>query len=69
MKAIGALFGANQGPQGPSAAEKAAQQDRVQEANRANAEADQKVALAARATTLRKSLAYRDDNKKSTLGG
>lgn len=68
MKAIGKLFGVKE-PEGPSAGEKAAQADRLQAANRADAEADQKVALAGRATSLRKTLAYRDDSKKASLGG
>lgn len=66
MKAIGSLFGIKSS--GPSEAEKAAQADRLNEANRADAEADQKVALAGRATSLRRALAYRDDSKKATLG-
>ncbi len=60
------LFGKK--PEGPSAAEKAAQQDRLQQASRAEAEADQKAALASRAGSLRRSLAYRDDRKKGALG-
>lgn len=66
MKAIGSLFGAK--AEGPSAAEQAAQADRMKQANTADAEADARVALAGRATSLRKSLAYRDD-RKGTLGG
>lgn len=65
MDAIGGLFG----NKGPSAAEKAMQRDRYVAANRANAEGDQKVALASRATSLRKTLAYRDNDKKGQLGG
>lgn len=61
------LFGG--GAKGPSAAEKAAQQDRYQQANRAEAESDQLAALAGRVTSLRKSLAFRDNQKKSTFGG
>lgn len=60
-----ALFGGNKGP---SDAEKAMQQERFAAANRADAEADQKVALAARASSLRKSLAFRDQDKKGSLG-
>lgn len=67
MKAIGSLFGIK--AEGPSAGEKAAQADRMQQANRADAEADQNVALASRATSLRKALAYRDTSKSATLGG
>jgi hypothetical protein len=66
MKAIGSLFGIKSS--GPSEAEKAAQADRVNQANRADAEADQKVALASRATSLRRALSFRDDTKKNTLG-
>jgi len=66
MKAIAGLFGVKQ--EGPSSAEKAAQADQQAQANRANAEADAKVALASRATSLRRSLAY-NDQRKSTLGG
>jgi hypothetical protein len=66
MKAIAGLFGVKQ--EGPSAAEKAAQTDQQAQANRANAEADAKVALASRATSLRRSLAY-NDQRKATLGG
>lgn len=66
MKAIGSLFGIKS--EGPSEAEQAAQADRMKQANTADAEADARVALAGRATSLRKSLAYRDD-KKGTLGG
>ncbi len=68
MQAIGALFGAGQ-QQGPSAAEKAMQQERMQSANRASAEADQRTALAARAGSLRNALSYRDRERSSTLGG
>ena len=68
MKAIGKLFGAGEA-QGPSESEKAMQAERYQQANRAEAEADQKVALAARATSLRQSLAFRDDQRRGTLGG
>ncbi|EKF43322.1 hypothetical protein NA8A_04803 [Nitratireductor indicus C115] len=64
---MGSLFGGR--VQGPTEAEKAMQRDRYVEANRADVEADQKVALAARAASLRKSLAYRDQSKKGTLGG
>ncbi|MER8380704.1 hypothetical protein [Mesorhizobium sp. M1399] len=67
MKAIGSLFGIGK-PEGPSDAEKALQADRMRDANRADAESDARVALAGRATSLRKSLAYRDD-RKGTLGG
>lgn len=67
MKAIAGLFGMKSNE--PSEGEKAAQADRLQQANRADAEADAKVALAGRATSLRKSLAFRDDTKKPTLGG
>lgn len=66
MKALGSLFGMK--AEGPSDAEKAAQADRAQQANTADAEADARVALAGRATSLRKSLAY-NDTKKGTLGG
>lgn len=68
MKAIGSLFGVEK-PEGPSDAEKQAQADRMREANRADAESDARVALAGRATSLRKSLAFRDGDKKGTLGG
>lgn len=57
------------GNKGPSEAEKAMQRDRYQAANRSNAENDQKVALASRATSLRNTLAYRDNSKKGQLGG
>lgn len=67
MKAIAGLFGIKSNE--PSEGEKAAQADRLRQANQADAEADQKVALAGRADTLRKSLAFRDDSKKATLGG
>ncbi|MEP1777492.1 MAG: hypothetical protein ABJJ73_20535, partial [Nitratireductor sp.] len=63
MEAIGKLFGGG-GAQGPSEAEKALQRDRYQQANRAEAEADQKAALASRATSLRKTLAFRDRDRK-----
>ncbi|WP_158284712.1 hypothetical protein [Oricola cellulosilytica] len=62
------LFGIKR-PEGPSAGEKALQRERYEKASKADAEADQKVALAARASSLRRSLAYRDDRKKSALGG
>jgi len=68
-QALGMLFGGGAKPQGPSKAEIAMQRDRYQQANKADAEADQRAALAARAGSLRKSLAYRDDSKKQTLGG
>lgn len=61
------LFGG--GAKGPSAAEKAAQADRYQQANRAEAESDQLAALAGRVTSLRKTLAFRDNQKKDALGG
>jgi hypothetical protein len=57
------LFG-----KGPSAAEKAAQAERYQTANRADAEADQQTALAARSTSLRRSLSVQRDDKKGRLG-
>jgi len=60
------LFGKK--PQGPSAAEKAMQRDRSQSANQADAEASQKMALAARAGSLRKSLAYNDREKRGVMG-
>lgn len=66
MEAIGKLFGG--GNKGPSDAEKQMQADRYREANRANAEADATAALASRATSLRRTLAYRDE-RKGTLGG
>lgn len=54
---------------GPTEAERAMQRDRAQEANRANAEADQRISLASRVSGLRRSLSFRDrDRKKSTLG-
>jgi hypothetical protein len=62
------LFGGG-GNQGPSAAEKELQKERMIDANRAEAENDQKVALAARAQSLRNSLSYRDRERKGTLGG
>jgi hypothetical protein len=58
-----ALFGSS----GPSAGEKAMQRERYEQANRAEAEADTKVALAARVGSLRKALSFRD--KKERLGG
>jgi hypothetical protein len=61
------LFGG--GAKGPTEAERAMQADRYQTANRADAEADQRVALASRASTLRRSLQWRDDRKKAALGG
>lgn len=67
MKAIGSLFGVKQA-EGPSAAEQAAQADRMKQANTADAEADARVALAGRASSLRKSLAF-NDQRKGTLGG
>lgn len=63
------LFGGGGGYKGPSDAEKAAQAQRYQAANKADAEADQKAALATRVASLRRSLAFRDDSRKSTLGG
>lgn len=68
MEAIGKLFGVKK-PEGPSEAEKALQAERQQQANRAEAEADQNVALASRASSLRKALAFRDEGKKGSLGG
>jgi hypothetical protein len=62
---IGKLFGGGQ--KGPSQAEIAVQRDRYEKANRAEAEADQRTALAARATSLRRSLSDRE--KRGTLGG
>ena len=53
---------------GPSKGEIALQRDRYEQANRAQAEADANVALAARVGSLRKSLNFRD-NKKDRLGG
>lgn len=61
-----ALFGKKQ--QGPSEAEKAMQRDREQAALKADAEAEQKAALAARAGSLRKSLAYNDREKRGVMG-
>ena len=61
-----ALFGGGQ--KGPSAAEKAMQQERAQSAIKADGEADQKAALMGRAASLRKSLAYNDREKKGSLG-
>jgi hypothetical protein len=61
-----ALFGKK--PQGPSAGEKAMQQDRLIEANKADAEGSQKAALASRAVSLRKSLAYNDREKRGVTG-
>lgn len=58
------LFGGNKGP---SAAEIAMQRDRYVAANRADAEAEQRLAAVQRVSSLRKTLAYRDDNKKQTL--
>lgn len=66
---VKSLFGGGAEPQGPSDAEKAMQRDRYESANRAEAEEDGKVALATRATSLRRSLAFRDDSKKGQLGG
>lgn len=66
-KFLSGLFGGGQ--QGPSEAEKAMQQERYTAANRADAEADQNVALAARAKSLRNALSFRDDKRKGTLGG
>jgi hypothetical protein len=64
------LFGGGKSaPAGPTEAEKAMQRDRYVAANRADAEAESKVALASRAGSLRKALAYRDDTRKPTLGG
>lgn len=61
-----ALFGSKQ--QGPSEAEKAMQRDRERSAIKADAEAEQKAALAARAGSLRKSLAYNDREKRGVMG-
>lgn len=69
MSAIGKLFGGGGGNQGPSEAEKAMQRDRYEKANRADAEADQRLAVASRASTLRRSLAFNDREKKGTTGG
>lgn len=69
MGFLAKLFGGGQQPQGPTEAEKAAQRDRAAEANRANADADQNVALASRVAGLRRTLAFRDERKKGTLGG
>lgn len=68
MSAIGKLFGGGAN-KGPSDAEKAMQRDRYEKANRADAEADQRLAVASRASTLRRSLAFNDREKKSTTGG
>lgn len=65
---VGALFGGG-GPQGPSRAERAMQQERMQAANRADTEADARTALAARAGSLRNALSYRDRERSSSLGG
>lgn len=59
-----ALFGKS----GPSESEKAIQKDRLDSANRANAEADQLAGLASRVGSLRKALNFRDD-RKAKLGG
>jgi len=64
IDAMEALFGKS----GPSDSEKAIQKDRMDAANRANAEADQRAGIAARVGSLRRSLAFRD-GKKGTLGG
>lgn len=64
---IGALFGGKK-DSGPSAAEKALQQKRENDAIRNDAEGDAKVALAKRAGSLRQTLGYRDDEKKGSLG-
>ena len=61
--------GSKSQPQGPSKTEIAMQRDQYQRATRAEAEADQRLALAARATSLRRSLAYRDRTRKASLGG
>lgn len=61
-----ALFGNKQ--KGPSDAEKAMQQERAQSAIRADGEADQKAALMGRASSLRKSLAFNDREKRRVLG-
>lgn len=65
MQLIGGLFG---GQKGPSAGEKALQRDREQAALRNDAESEARAALATRAASLRRSLGYRDDEKKGTLG-
>lgn len=65
---VKALFGGG-GNQGPSAAEKELQKERMIDANRAEAENDQKVALASRAQSLRNTLSYRDRDRKGSLGG
>ena len=59
------LFG---GAKGPSKAEIAMQRDREQMALKSDAEASQKMALAARASSLRKSLAYSDREKRGVMG-
>jgi hypothetical protein len=66
---VGALFGGNKRAAGPSAGEKALQQERRNDAVRSDAEGDAKVALAKRAGSLRQSLGYRDEEKKGSLGG
>lgn len=63
---LGGLFGGKQ--QGPSAGEKAMQRDQMQAATRSDNEAEQKAALAARAGSLRKSLAYNDREKRGVMG-
>lgn len=62
-----ALFGGKK-PQGPSDAEKAAQRDQQNQAQQSNAETDQKLALATRASSLRRALAYNGTDKKQNLG-
>lgn len=47
-------------PQGPTAAERALQQDQARLASRANAEADERAATLKRLSGLRKALSFRD---------
>lgn len=66
---VESLFGGRPKSQGPSEAERAIQRDQQQEAQRADAEADQNVALAARAGSLRRALSFQGRDKKTNLAG
>ena len=66
MQAISSLFGGGSKDNGPSAAEKAAQQDAINRAAEQRAEADRLAALSARIGSRRATLSYAD--KKGKLG-
>jgi len=65
MQAIGKLFGGG-GAKGPSAAERAAQQDQINRAAEQRAEADKLASLSSQIGSRRQALSFREKQK---LGG